>query len=230
MIDVIDTNRAMQQTLQTYLCSKVWNTPLTECRRNITLRALTKGRSVISSLGLGCTTIPLPYSNSIDISERRSFFVYAAAKCCMGGLIVDTEQPDIKSKLSSKYNDNWLPLDAYLNERPFDLRIHGIHGEWLYRNQIFIRNHPYQDMFLIAIETKMARQILGPGYDFFNMFMSVYYDSDNEFNVDATVSDLESSSPKISCFHPTAGDVDALNEAYNAYYDLPEDKKQKTML
>ena len=229
MLDVIDTTKAMQQTLQTYLCSKVWNTPLTECRRNITLRAITKGRSAISSLGLGCTTIALPYSNSSDASQRRSFFVYAAAKCCMGGIIVDTEQDDLKEKLKDEYNSNWLPLDKYLNVRPFDLRIHGINGEWMYRNQVFIRNHPYQDLFLIAVETKMARQILGNDYNFFNMLMSVYYDSDHEFNIDPDNDNLVSTSPMIKCYHPTAGDVATLNKAFNAYYNLSTEDKNKTL-
>ena len=228
MISNIDTDKALFQTLQTYLCTNVWNQPLSECRRNITLRALSKGRSAISSFGLGCTTIPLPYSNSANVSDRRSFFIYAAAKCCMGGIIVDTEQSDLKTKLKNDYNAGWLPLDKYLNVRPFDLRIHGLHGEWIYRNQVFIRNHPYLDMFLIAVETKMAYQILGKDYDFFNMLMSVYYDSDNNFDINDP-SSLEEGSPKISCFHPTNNDVTELNASYNAYNQLSEERKRKTM-
>lgn len=221
MLSSIDTEKAIFKTLQTYLCTNVWNTPLTECRRNIVLRAINKGWSFINTVDLGCMSVDLPYKTD---SLKKSFRIYAADKHCMGGLIVDLDWNVLKEQLKvsqisesdmnsikDMYNSGWLPLDKYLNLRPFDLRIHGRHGECLYRGDIFIRNHPYMDMFLIAIETKMAKQILGDGYDYMNVYMSVYYDSDYNLTT------LSNDSPMIECFHPTTGQVDVLNAAFAAY-------------
>jgi type IV pilus assembly protein PilM/plasmid segregation protein ParM len=71
----------------------------------------------------------------------------------MGGLVVDTEKSSV---LQLPHYGEWVRLDENLNQRPFDLRIHGVHGEWLHRNRIFICNHPEEDMFLIAIDATMA--------------------------------------------------------------------------
>ena len=180
MFETIDTEKVMQQTIFSYLSENVWNTPLQECRRNIVLMSYNKGHAAVNTVDLGCQSVDLPFKS--NLITKKSFYVFAADKCCMGGLIVDTEVASIKSKLASLYNDGWLPLDDYLNNRPFDLRIHGINGEWLYRHEIYIRNHPYQDLFLLAVEVKMAKQILGKNYNYRNILMSVYYDSDNDLN------------------------------------------------
>ena len=138
MITTIDTEKRMHQTIYSYLSNNVWNTPLLECRRNIVPMSYNKGKAAVNTVDLGCQSVDLPYRDRI---EKRSFFVFAVAKCCMGGIVVDPEAPSIKQSVSAAaYNCGWLPLDIYLNHRPFDLRFHGINGEWLYRNEIYIRN------------------------------------------------------------------------------------------
>lgn len=212
MITTIDTEKRMHQTIFSYLSNNVWNTPLLECRRNITPMSYNNGRAAVNTVDLGCQSVDLPYAKNIKL--KKAFYVFGAAKCCMGGLVVDTEVPSLKKALASYYDCGWLPLDVYLNHRPFDLRFHGINGEWLYRNEIYITNHPYQDMFLIAVEVKMAEQILGKKYDYKNIWMSVYYDSDNDLN------DLKTTSKEILCFHPTKNDISTLQDAYEAYSEL----------
>ena len=238
MLTKIDTEKVMHQTIYSYLSENVWNTPLLECRRNIVPMSFNNGRAAVNKVDLGCQSVDLPsnplytdeqkasseYINTpIDVRTRKkSFYVYAAAKCCMGGLVVDTTTPSIKQKLSKYYNSGWLPLDVYLNNRPFDLRFHGINGAWLYRNEIWITNHPYQDMFLIAVEVNMARTILGNDYDFRTIYMSVYYDSDSDLN------HLLSTSKSIQCFYPRYS-IENLTAAYNAYVDLSPREKDQTM-
>ena len=231
---VVDTDKLMFQTLEKYLFQNVWNTPLTECRRNITLRAESKGRACVNTVNLGCMYTDLPYAS---MKNKKAYYVYSAAKCCMGGIVVDTTLPAVESQLEekyrhedasvyapkSKYLDGWISLKDYLNIRPFDLRIHGIFGQWLYRDEIMIKNHPYEDMFLIAVEKTMAQKILGKDYDFYTLYMSVYYDSDNDLG------NLAVTSPMIQCFHPEAGEGDTLNAAFNAYNDLTDNQKDKTM-
>lgn len=216
MLTSIDTEKVMHQTIYSYLSENVWNTPLLERRRNIVPMPFNNGRAAVNTVDLGCQSVDLPYYS--DPTTKKSFYVFGAGKCCMGGVIIDTEAPDLKSDLANEYKDGWLPLDLYLNKRPFDLRVHGIYGEWLYRHEIFIRNHPYQDMFLIAVEVKMAKQILGKSYktpdDYKNIWISVYYDSDNN------MSDLQSTSATIECYHPTTNDIDELNKAFSSYYNL----------
>lgn len=214
MTTVIDTEKVMNQTLYSYLSENVFNSPLMECRRNIVPLSYNNGRAVISVVDLGCQSVDLP--DVPNSKTKKSFYVFGAAKCCMGGIVVDTEAKQIKKDLEAYYDNGWLPLDVYLNHRPFDLRFHGMHGEWLYRKDIYITNHPYQDMFLIAVEVKMAQQILGKDYNFKNIWMSVYYDSDNNLN------NLPSTSKTITCYHPENDDIETLNNAYNAYASLSD--------
>ena len=212
MVTTVDTEKVMHQTIFSYLSENVWNNPLMECRRNIVPMPYNKCRAAVNTVDLGCQSVDLPYKSHLTI--KKSFYVFAAAKCCMGGLVVDTELPSLKTNLKDDYIDGWLPLDVYLNNRPFDLRFHGINGEWLYRNEIYIKNHPYQDLFLIAVEVKMARKILGNSYNMKNVLLSVYYDSDNDLN------DLKSTSKEIICYHPGVSDTDMMGEAYEAYANL----------
>lgn len=215
MLTTVDTEKVMHQTIFSYLSENVWNNPLMECRRNIVPMPYNNGFAAVNTVDLGCASVDLPYKS--NLTTKKSFYVFAAASCCMGGLVIDTELLSLKELLSEYYNDGWLPLDIYLNNRPFDLRIHGMNGEWLYRHEIYIRNHPYQDLFLIAVEVKMAQRILGKTYDFKNIWLSVYYDSDNDLN------NLSSTSKHIQCFHPQNNDETELNKAYNAYASLSSD-------
>ena len=181
----IDVEQALRDDLSQYLCGSIWNHPLTELRRNITLRAMNKGYCTKHICDIGSTYVALP--DARYSGRTHEYYVYAAARCCMGGLVVDCEQSDLSTL--PHYGD-WIRLDQYLNKRPFDLRIHSVHGEWLNRNRIFIKNHPTEDMFLLAVDAQMADKLLGD-YNFSTVYMSVYYDSDNN------IANLEQTSPKI---------------------------------
>lgn len=209
MITTIDTEKRMSQTLFTHLSENVWNTPLLERRRNIRPMSFNNGRAAVNTVDLGCRSVDLPYKK--NLIEKKAFYVFGAAGCCMGGLNIDVNAKSLKTSLANYYDCGWLPLDKYLNARPFDIRVHGINGEWLYRGDIYITNHPYQDMFLLAVEVKMAEQILGRGYDYTKIWISVYYDSDNDLN------NLQTTSQTITCYHPVGSDLGTLNAAYEAY-------------
>ena len=204
----LDIEQALRDDLSRYLCGSIWNTPLTELRRNIVLRAMNKGRCVKHVCDIGRSYVSTPdikYNN-----QAHEYYIYAAACCCMGGLVVDCGQSDVKNL--THYGE-WVRLDDYLNIRPFDLRIHTTHGEWMHRNFIFIRNHPDEDMFLIAIDTKMANQVIGNAqYSFSSMYMSVYYDSDNSMN------HLADTSPTIDCYHVT--NTASINSIYRKYTEM----------
>ena len=205
-LEQIDVEQALRNDLSQYLCGSIWNHPLTELRRNITLRAISRGRCVKHICDIGSTYVELP--NIKYNGQSHEYYVYAAACCCMGGLIVDCEQVDV---LQLEHFGEWVRLDKYLNIRPFDLRIHSIYGEWLNRNCIFIKNHPTEDMFLIAIDQRMADKILGPDYNFTTMYMSVYYDSDNNVN------NLYRTSPTIfSEYMQTQEQINTLFERYSS--------------
>lgn len=208
----IDVEESLREDLSQYLCGSIWNQPLTELRRNIVLRTMNKGRCVKSLCEIGGDYVRLP--DAPDKAGRaHEYYVYAAACCCMGGLVVDCDQSDIANL--THYGD-WIKLEDYLNARPFDLRIHSAHGEWLCRNYIYIRNHPTADMFLLAIDAPMAEKILGDDYSFTTMYMSVYYDSDN------TMTHLDETSPRIIGTHVVSRND--INDIYNAYMDADRDK------
>ncbi len=222
MYEIIDTNEVMYKTLQTYLCDNVWNTPLLEYRRNITLRPVNNGLSNISSVSVGCgCQVSLPYTAADQ--TPKAFYVYTCFKSSLGGIIVDPTDDTTTTTLADDYNCGWIPLDKYLNIKPFELRVHCTHVEWLYRNEVFICNHPYLDAILIANEKIMSKQILGSSHDFKDMFLSVYYDSDNNLSA------LGDSSPMISCYYAEYGDLETLNTAYQYYSSMSEEEQGKTM-
>lgn len=209
MITSIDTEKRMSQTLFRHLSENVWNTPLLERRRNIVPMYFNNGRAAVNTVDLGCQSVDLPYAK--NLKQKKAFYVFGASNANMGGLNIDTTIDSLKTSLADYYDCGWLPLDKYINARPFDIRVHGINGEWLYRNEIYITNHPYQDMFLLAVEVRMAEQILGKGYDYKNIWISIYYDSDNSLN------DLRTTTQEIFCYHPGTNDVTTLNAAYEKY-------------
>ena len=208
----IDVEQALRDDLSQYLCGSIWNYPLTELRRNIVLRAMNKGICTKHICDIGSTYVQLP-----DVADGRGqtheYYVYAAACCCMGGLVVDCEQKDV---LQLTHFGEWVRLDQYLNIRPFDLRIHSVHGEWLHRNRIFIKNHPTEDMFLLAIDARMGDALLGDDYNFSTVYMSVYYDSDNDLN------HLEVTSPKITSYY--IEQQEQINDIYAKYQNADRDK------
>ena len=206
----IDVEQALRDDLSQYLCGSIWNHPLTELRRNITLRAMNKGYCTKHICDIGSTYVALP--DARYSGRTHEYYVYAAARCCMGGLVVDCEQSDLSTL--PHYGD-WIRLDQYLNKRPFDLRIHSVHGEWLNRNRIFIKNHPTEDMFLLAVDAQMADKLLGD-YNFSTVYMSVYYDSDNN------IANLEQTSPKI--YSEYIEQQDQINDLYAEYMSCDHDK------
>ena len=157
MLTTIDTENAICNYLNEFLFDNVWNLPQAEYRQNIVMRCIASSPKV-NRVDLGLTSILLPDSNP--------YFIYAVPKTYLEGIKVDVP--------------TWTNLLDFVNDRPIDFRITGVHGEWLYRKLIYIINHPCEDSFILAINYHMANKILNSDkkYNFKKMYFSVYYDSD----------------------------------------------------
>lgn len=176
----IDTSKVISKYLNKYCLDNVWNMPTTEYRQNFIVRCI----SVIPQMGsvdLGPISLYLPYTDS--------YYVYEVPKCCMGNLNIDVPE--------------WVHLDEWLDTNPFDFRVTGTNGEWLWRHGIYITNYPCHSSFIMAIEAKMARTILGEKYNFKKIFVSVYVDSDGE-----PMTNLST-----ECIRPN--NLETRNKAYN---------------
>ena len=176
----IDTSKAMTQYLNKYCLDHVWNMPDTEYRQNFIARVI---HSVpqMGSVHLGPISIYLPTNDA--------YYVYEVPKCCMGNLNI--ELPD------------WQVLDEWLDTNPFDFRVTGSNGEWLWRHGIYVIDYPCHSSFIMAIESRMARTILGEHYNFKKIYVSVYVDSDGE-----PLTNLST-----ECMRPT--NLDTRNQAWD---------------
>lgn len=157
MLTTIDTENVICNYLNEFLFDNVWNLPQAEYRQNIVARCIASTPKV-NRIDLGLTSILLPDSNP--------YYVYAVPKTYLEGIKVNVPA--------------WTNLLDFVNERPIDFRVTGIHGEWLYRKLIYIVNHPCEDSFILAINYHMANKILNSDktYNFKKIYFSVYYDSD----------------------------------------------------
>lgn len=176
----IDTSKVISKYLNKYCLDNIWNMPTTEYRQNFIVRCI----SVIPQMGsvdFGPISLYLPYTDS--------YYVYEVPKCCMGNLNIDVPE--------------WVHLDEWLDTNPFDFRVTGTNGEWLWRHGIYITNYPCHSSFIMAIEAKMARTILGEKYNFKKIFVSVYVDSDGE-----PMTNLST-----ECIRPS--NLETRNKAYN---------------
>lgn len=176
----IDTSKVISKYLNKYCLDNIWNMPTTEYRQNFIVRCI----SVIPQMGsvdFGPISLYLPYTDS--------YYVYEVPKCCMGNLNIDVPE--------------WVHLDEWLDTNPFDFRVTGTNGEWLWRHGIYITNYPCHSSFIMAIEAKMARTILGEKYNFKKIFVSVYVDSDGE-----PMTNLST-----ECIRPN--NLETRNKAYN---------------
>ena len=176
----IDTSTVMSKYLNKYCLDHIWNMPTTEYRQNFIARCISSIPQM-GSVDLGPISLLLPYTDS--------YYVYEVPKCCMGNLNIDVPE--------------WVALYEWLDTNPFDFRVTGTNGEWLWRRGIYITNYPCHSSFIMAIEAKMARAILGERYNFKKIYVSVYVDSDGE-----PLTDLST-----ECIRPT--DLETRNQAWD---------------
>ena len=157
MTTQIDTTTVMTKYLNKYCLDHIWNMPETEYRQNFIARCINHIPQM-GSVHLGPVSIYLPYNDA--------YYIYEVPKCCMGNLNIKLPQ--------------WEVLDDWLDTNPFDFRVTGTNGEWLWRHGIYVIDYPCRSSFIMAIEASMARTILGPNYNFKKIYVSVYVDSDGE--------------------------------------------------
>lgn len=191
--------------LNSYLYRNVWNAPNLELRHNYVLRVVSTATSTLYDSGsivykqraipianvvnLDTGTLSLPKTADGAISNNRLYYVYAAPMACFHGIKITAP--------------NWTKLDSLLNNTPFDFRIHGADGEWLWRAGVYVCVPQADDTVLFAIDRNMASYILDrpdKSYDFMRMCLSVYMDSDY---ITPPNTPTTPQSPFIYCFYPT---------------------------
>lgn len=163
--------------LNRYLFDQVWNEPRSEYRVNVrpqVINAIPKS----GRLHFISASIPLPTTDS--------YYVYAVPKCC---LEIDFSMP------------SWISLDTYMINNPnVDIRVHGTSGQYLVRNKIYVIDHPDTDMFIVAVEKKMAIKVLGTAYDKKEIFVAIYFDSDKPNDVIRQYKYISTIDDKISVY------------------------------
>ena len=179
MMTSVDTAALMSDYLEHYCSNNIWNMPETEYRQNFIARCV-HSIPKTGTFQSGPLYFRLP--------DNRAYYIYEIPKCCLGNLVINLP--------------TWTRLDDWLDTNPFDFRVTGVNGEWLWRHDIFVTDYPCSDILLIAIESSMARQILGKNYNFKKIYFSVYVDSDGE-----PFTNLET-----ECYHPRS--LAARNEVY----------------
>ena len=199
--------------LNSYLFDNIWNEPCREYRRNI-IPIMLGTRAYVSTIQLRSVIINLPGKNA-----GTGYYVYSVPRVYQGVTI------DVPS---------WQPLATWLNLSDLIIRVHGNDGEMLYRNKIYITNHPTENAILMAIDTKMFHQILGNFYDPADIYFSLYYDSDtaNTIQIGSSIpTDRQSRSTLITNLFAIDPDTIFINgrESVLRYKEHPSDKSFKKL-
>lgn len=150
------TLEKISQYLNEYLFDKVWNEPYREYRKNIIPMMLNQ-RAVVNSIQLRTVRLSMPNKNT-------EYYLYSIPQIYLGGL-----------RLVVK---NWNLLGDWLNQSDLIIRVHGEDGQMLFRNKIYIINHPLEDAIIMAVEKKMFQKVMGLNYDPSKIYFAPYYDSD----------------------------------------------------
>lgn len=143
----------VQDYLTAYLLNHVWNRPCTEFRQNIRLR-LSIDRKVTGNVDMYGRMVRLP--NGV-------FHVYECPITRIIGVY--------------PMSSDWVRVSSFINQTGLDLRFHGHYGEWLYRNDIYMKVD--SGILLFAVDAEMYSRI-APGNDVHNVYLSIYRQPDNE--------------------------------------------------
>lgn len=164
-----DTANVICRFLNQYIFDKVWNEPYKEYRRNIVPISMTPSQ-IRGHWSYRSESAMMPDST-------KSYYVYGIDRGTFGNIRINTgstTEPPACVETST-----WVSLTEYLNSSNLVLRVHGEHGEMLYRSKIYIRDAKDPRLLLMAIERKMFSDILGRTYNHKNIYIAIYFDSDN---------------------------------------------------
>lgn len=125
----------IQDYLTTYLLKYVWNHPYTEFRQNIRLRPISN-KKVVSVVLVDNVRVYLP--------SNHTYYVY--------------DCPVPRPIGVYPHSDTWVSLKDFVNSSGLDLRIHGKYGEFLYRDQIYLKVD--RTRIIIAILADMYEDII----------------------------------------------------------------------
>lgn len=120
----------VQDYLTSYLLKNVWNRPYTEFRQNIKLRLLSNKKTV-SVVEVGNKRVYLPSNHSYYVYEcptQRSIGLYAKS-------------------------DTWCSLREFINTSGLDIRLHGIYGGLIYREDIHVKTVQGVMVFAVLADT-----------------------------------------------------------------------------
>ena len=138
-----------------YLFDTTWSEPGEEYRENIKLIAHT---ICYDNVVIGPCTIPLPVLGV-------AYQIYEIPNGLFGGF-------DIRNITS------WESLASFINNHNIDLRFLSEEGLLLWRENIHVIANPYTGAMIVAIDRKMMIDIVGRTYPLENIYVGVYYDSD----------------------------------------------------
>jgi len=95
------------------------------------------------------------------------------------------------------HSATWLSLKDYVNDTGFDVRIHGEYGEFLYRDNVYIKvEHGY---ILIAILSSMYDSIM-PDNALSNVFMHLYLVEDDVKKIQVTCAIVNSAADSANIY------------------------------
>ena len=132
-----DTKVKLANFLNDYLTSNVWNETLSEYRRNIIPKIVSK-QAVCGECIIEYTRMTLP-------SPTTLYYLYIVPDWTFGGINIDL--------------DTWVPLDTFLSQNKLILNVHGLAGQMYYRNEIFITSSLDNDSVYLAVTASMFKKI-----------------------------------------------------------------------
>jgi hypothetical protein len=168
--------------LSSYVFDKVWNEPNREYRKNIVPYVLGTG-SFSGNARLGKCSVTLPV-------EGTTFLVYTLPRKAFGGITL-SNVPE------------WVSVPEYLNDRNIELRFEGFDGKSLYRGDIYIRTSPLNEDVLVAVKRKMFNDILGRSTPKTDIYISVYFDSDEVNKITIEPFYIQGATDAVALFNKT---------------------------
>ena len=160
-----EMEQLVASNLNLYLFENVWNETQRANRNNIIPQKLTK-RPVVGTIMVYGENITLP--NTSD-----PFYIYAVSKHTVVGLA----WPKL-------IEYNWLTAEDLVNTYDILLDTYHTHGKMLHKKDVYIRDLPNREGYLVAINKKMVSKLV-PFTEMSEIRLTVYYDYDivNQINV-----------------------------------------------
>ncbi len=158
MSDILPTERACAEIINSYLFDKVWNEPVSEYRSNILPAKFTKN----SVVGMVATTegkIPLP-------TNRDAYYIW----------MVGTDEMHLVMSFPDR---TWVSAVECMNDYRVKLDFYDVSGKVFPKSAIYLRYSYDKRTVLIALKRDAANKCSKFHYiDTNQVYLTTYYDSD----------------------------------------------------